>query len=36
VVDGKYAIAAAPPERTREVLDMLVAKVRAHRVAGQV
>lgn len=34
VVDGKYAIAAAPPERTREVLDMLVAKVRAQRGIG--
>lgn len=36
VVDGKYAIAAAPPERTREVLDVLVAKARVQRVAGQV
>ncbi|UGA38488.1 DsbA family protein [Chromobacterium haemolyticum] len=31
VVDGKYAIAAAPPERTREVLDALLSKVRAQR-----
>lgn len=31
VVDGKYAIAAATPERSREVLDALLAKVRAQR-----
>ncbi|MCD5360810.1 thiol:disulfide interchange protein DsbA/DsbL [Chromobacterium aquaticum] len=31
VVDGKYAIAAAAPERSREVLDALLAKVRAQR-----
>ncbi|OQS32032.1 thiol:disulfide interchange protein DsbA/DsbL [Chromobacterium haemolyticum] len=31
VVDGKYTIAVAPPERTLEVLDVLVAKVREQR-----